>query len=426
MNNTSCHTIPSGHDLQDTAHHFDFQFESNNSSQNDHTQEVELEALPLTDFAGDSSATQVNVRKRCPDLPIQPILLLTVPSTLLAATLLGLVRGCKVQTWPSLFPGLSLEPAESASYILVDYPATRIVFIASIISSLVPFLSGFIMSLWALPVAHCLRVNSQESNTSRLPTPYQLSLVIGMILASYERLWTCLCYCFSKSRPKIPPVLRHAALLHSIASLMLFGVVLTDSALHYTTKTISYDLVAYGSDQNYQPGRGLSQRCLAVNRIENGGLPCTYDALGTNTNRVAENMEKFHLQHNSSAHSRIQVVEMDPSTGEQLALLVPLEENIPLKVDFRASTIGISAQCSFITPSCDMRLATANFSSPNALYTVFNCSSAFYGVLGKSPDLIDISTSQQPGTWSPRIQMFPRLHTNHLPIYSIFSHPRRR
>ena len=396
-NGASRYAIPSWQELQDAAHHFDFQFESNNSSQGDHAQEAGLEGFPVTDFGGDSSPTQLNVRKRRLKSIIQPILLLTVPIALLAATLMGLVRGYKVQTRPSLFPGLALEPAESPGYILVDYPATRIVFIASIISSLAPFLSGFIMSLWALPVAHCLRVNSQKSNTSMLPTPYQLSLLIGITLASYERLWTYLCYCFSKSRSKIPPVLRHAALALSLAILVSLGAVLTDSALHYTTQTINYDLVAYGSTQNYQPGRGLSQRCLAVNRTENEGLPCTYDALGTNTNRVAEDMEKFYLQHNSSTHSRIQVMEMDPSTGEQLALLVPLEENIPLNIDFRASTIGISAQCSFITPSCNMRLATANFSSPDSLYTVFNCSSAFYGVLGKSPHLIDVSTSLQPG-----------------------------
>lgn len=397
VNDASRRANPSWQELQDAVHQFDFQFESTNSSQNDHAEEAGLEAFPLTDFGGDSSATQLNVRKRHLKSLIRPILLLTVPIALLAATLLGLVRVYKVQTRPSLFPGLALEQAESLSYILVDYPATRIVFVASIISSLAPFLSGFIMSLWALPVAHCLRANSQKSNTSLLPTPYQLNLVIGITLASYERLWTYMCYCFSKSRSKIPPVLRHAALVLFIATLASFGALLTDSGLHYTTQTINYNLVAYGSTRNYQPGRGLSQRCLSVNRIENDGMPCTYDALGTNTNRVEEDMERFYLQHNSSTHSRIQVTEMDASTGEQLALLVPLEENIPLNIDFRASTIGISAQCPFITPSCDMRLATTNFSSPDSLYTVFNCSSAFYGVLGKSPELIDISTSLQPG-----------------------------
>lgn len=320
-----------------------------------------------------------------------PVLVITVPIALLSATLLGLVFGYRVRTQPSLFASDSggyQDISRHSSYVLVNFPATRLVFAASFLSTLAPMLGSFVMVLWSLRIAQSMRTASAKSEYTRLPTPYQLSLVIGLTLASTERLRRYFEYLFSRSRPSIPPVVHHAAMMFTASIMCAAAVFLADTALHYSTSTISFDVIGSNIQTLHEYGRGLSQYCLDFDRIANLGFPCSYNITVDNPNGWAEGNEIFYLQHNDSQHSEIRLVSSPELAHGELALLMPQMQNLPPNIDFRTSTVGVSTQCYPITAECDMRITNPGVWT----HTGFNCSNGFFGVLGKSPNISELSS----------------------------------
>ena len=316
----------------------------------------------VTNFDGhthsDRSVNAVHGKTRIKSL-LWPVLAITVPIALLSAALLGLVFGYRVRTQPSLFvpdAGRYQDIHRHNSYVLVDYPATRLVFAASFLSTLAPMLGSFIMVLWSLRIAQSMRTASAELQYTHLPTPYQLSLVIGLTLASTERLRRYFGYLFSKSRPSIPPVVHHAALMFTASIICAAAVFLADTALHYSTSTISFDVISSTVRPVYQYGRGLSQYCLNFDRIENLGFPCSFNLTVDNPDGWAEVNEIFHLEHNNSRTSEIRLVSSPEFAHGDLALLMPRMQNLPPNIDFRASSVGVSTQCYPVTSECDMRI----------------------------------------------------------------------
>jgi hypothetical protein len=312
-----------------------------------------------------------------------PMLAVTCPLALVSGALLGLVYGYRVGTGQSLFAPNS--DTDGNGYVLVNYPATRLLFAASFLSTLAPILGSFVMTLWSLIVARDMRTASISRRVDHLPTPYQLSLIIGLTLASTERLWRYYVYLFSRSRSSIPPVMHHAAKVFTINLVLAFLVFLTDIDLHYSTQTVPFQRVIGVSQPQATYGRGITQFCLDFNRTANAGLPCSYTLLVNDPNALPEDNEIFYLQHNISNASEIRLISADGLVAGDLAILVP--QDPPAEVDYRASTIGISTQCTPITSMCSMK---TNFTS---LYTSFNCSSGLYGTLGKSPNINEISSS---------------------------------
>jgi hypothetical protein len=318
---------------------------------------------------------------------IWPILAITVPISLLCATLLGTVYGFRVKSRPNIFAVPDGDSTNwQGSYVLVHYSATRLVFVASFLSSLAPILAGFIMTLWTLPIAQSMRIASMTAQYNQLPTPYQLSLIIGMSLASYERLWRYFGYILSKNRSTAPRVLNGAAAMLSCAVILSIAVFVTDSYLHYTTQTIAFDQITYPIQPETGFGRGLSQYCLDFDRSQNGGFPCSYDPRGIDPDFTAQENELFYLQHNISSTSEIRFVSSKDLPHGDLAVLVPQSRSLSPTVDFRASTIGVSSQCTAISTDCDMRYST----EANGYYTYFNCSENFWGIIGKNPNISDV------------------------------------
>jgi hypothetical protein len=310
-----------------------------------------------------------------------PTLILTTPIALLAAALLVLVFAYKAQTDPDLFPTADKANQASTSYILVDFSATRLVFVASFLSSTAPLLTSFVMILWTLPVAHSLRQASLEQNYAQLPTPYQLSLVIGLTLASYERLWRYLAYLFSPSRAQIPRVVHRAAGVLIVTTFLALAVFGSDAALHFTTTTVPFDQLKDTLTPTLQYGRGLSEYCLTLNRLQNYGLPCSYNYIETDPNAVEESNESFRLAQNNSKISELLVVQDRTLTRGDMVVLTPAANTVDSEVNYKASTIGVSSQCYPITTRCNMRSDTAN-----EYHTLFNCTDQFWGVLGAAPN----------------------------------------
>ena len=334
-----------------------------------------------------------------------PLFLVTVPITLLCAALLAIIYGYRVTSEPGIFTTPDSTVINDRWSILVNYPATRLVFVASFLSSLAPTLAGFIMALWALPIAQKMQVASSQGQHAQLPTPYQLSLLVGVSLASYERLWRYFVYSMSNNRAKIPRLLHEDAAMLCTAILLACSVFVTDTYLHYVTSTIQFDLLTGVVTPTTELGRGLSEYCLRLNRANNSGFPCSYDPLGLNPNWSAQENEVFRLQHSISKQSEIQFWQEAEFARGDLAILVPHDKSS--KLDFHASTIGVSSQCTPITKECDLRVSNQG----GGLYTLFNCSNGFWGVLGKAPQineldgLIEMSPDIPPLGYKPAANM---------------------
>src|SRR5271156_2809082 len=152
---------------------------------------------------------------------------------------------------------------------MVDFSVARLVFVASWASTLATILGGFIMTLWSFKIAQEIRNASVDGKRNNLPTAYQLSLLVGIELASSDRLRRLVSYSH-KSQTRIPPVLRKAALMLTLGTLLSVVVLIGDTVLHYTTTTIPFDKISVSTHRS-EFGRGLSQQCLELNRIDNGG-----------------------------------------------------------------------------------------------------------------------------------------------------------
>jgi hypothetical protein len=311
---------------------------------------------------------------------VLPTFLLIAPITLLAAALLALVFAYEAQTAPDLFQPAGQGSQGPSSYILVNFSATQLVFVASFLSSTAPLLTSFVMILWTLPVADSLRQASLEQSDAQLPTPYQLSLVIGLTLSSYERLWRYLAYLLTPSRSQIPRVVHRAAGVLIMTTCLALAVFGSDAALHFTTTTVPFDQLRNTPVPTLQYGRGINALCSNFPRLQNYGLPCSYSFLG-DPNAAAEVTESFQLQHNNSEISELLVVRDRSLLHGDMIVLAQQAAASDNEVDYRASTIGVSSQCVPITTKCNMR------SDPTTeLHTLFNCTDEFWGVLGAPPN----------------------------------------
>ncbi len=116
---------------------------------------------------------------------------LTIPMLVLTVVFLVLVYSHRVP--------LTSEAIGSAYY--VNYSATRLITISSWTSTATSIIMPFAMVLLSYPVARSYLVHSSPARSHSLPSPYQLSLVVGMLGGSIGALWQCLLYSFWRKRP---------------------------------------------------------------------------------------------------------------------------------------------------------------------------------------------------------------------------------
>ena len=337
---------------------------------------------------------------------IWPMTAVILPTTLLSGVLVGLVWGYRVVPEQGLFPySNNANQATGSTWILVDYSATRLVFVASWLSTLAPALASFVMLLWSLPIAQALRAASVTLDAGHLPTPYQLSLIIGVTLASIQRLRRYFQYALSRSRPRIPPVLHKAAMILTLCVLLACGVFIADTALHYYTVTVPFSKYSTNTQAMHPFSRGQSDACLNWNRTNNLCFPCSVPIWpegdqAAQTQAIDEQNEIFLVQQNISRKSEVRLVQDASLEHADLAILLPQVQSIPVELDYRASTVGVATQCSLITPNCKM-LRTGNDNQD----TQFNCSSSFYGILGLPPVQSDSGNVTDPNVpplnWKP-------------------------
>lgn len=312
-------------------------------------------------------------------------LLAVIPINFPVGVLLVLLCKYRVNSEPSIFEGVE---SPGMYYILVRFADTRLVLLASLLNNVTGPLTGWIMSLYAPKVAQTLRnaETKTDANHSRL-SPYLMTLLGGICQASILQQFRLSYYRVSrngeKAREKVGDALLEAAgmllLLNGHRSAFFAVVVL----LHFTINTVPFDQIHTTGQKPFSPGFGLSQECLEGN-IFKTYFPCFHN--DSSPNLASQLRQRYLLQHQMSDVATIYSVEDSDLAPQALAILAPATTVVPINIAFKANSIGVSTECSFITPICDFR-TMAKFPNPDSSHTIFNCSYSFYGVLGEAPKL---------------------------------------
>ncbi|KAH9230255.1 hypothetical protein K456DRAFT_1918822 [Colletotrichum gloeosporioides 23] len=101
-----------------------------------------------------------------------------------SAVLLGIL----IKNWIETVDSTS-DDAVALGYYIVDFAAARLIFVSSWSSSVAPWLASIMMGLYLFRTAKGLLKRSSTNEMSRLPTPYQLVLLIGLSTGSLAHLW---------------------------------------------------------------------------------------------------------------------------------------------------------------------------------------------------------------------------------------------
>lgn len=118
----------------------------------------------------------------------------SIPLSILSVALLGAVLGFQIDTSNSTNLGPGQEAI--AGYYIVQLSATTIALIASYSSTVAPIAVGFAMTLLSYPIANDIIKYSERKQFEKLPTPYQLGLMINLRSGSVGSLWPWFKYTF--------------------------------------------------------------------------------------------------------------------------------------------------------------------------------------------------------------------------------------
>lgn len=120
-------------------------------------------------------------------------LLTTLPIAALIAALMYLIWENKlVDSSPS--DGGSQAAGTCPSGLYVNYSATRLTFVSSLISTVAAYMSVPLMTLISFPIARKLMRDSAKETPTRLPSPYQLYLLVSSLSAGLSSLWKTIQY----------------------------------------------------------------------------------------------------------------------------------------------------------------------------------------------------------------------------------------
>lgn len=137
---------------------------------------------------------------------------LILPMLLLTALLLAWVYGHQMPNHSSTYSYNNKTELPLGSAYFVDYSPTTLVYIASLSSTLATVLISAAMVLFSYSLARSMALESDANNASKLPSPFQLQLLIRMVDGRLSALGSYLLYVLGRKQRKVTvvPVLRQA------------------------------------------------------------------------------------------------------------------------------------------------------------------------------------------------------------------------
>jgi hypothetical protein len=152
--------------------------------------------------------------------------IMTVPMLTFSALLLGLIYKYRIKNNEFASPNLRLTTSQlNSNAVYVDLSATLLTTVASWSSTVAPILVGFAITLLTFPVAKGMMKAANLNQPDRLPTPYQLALMIRMNTASAANSlyhWLRYVLFFRNNRSKQPAGLTWMTIIIIISWILRF------------------------------------------------------------------------------------------------------------------------------------------------------------------------------------------------------------
>ena len=141
---------------------------------------------------------------------------------ILSMVLLTLVYGHQMPNLNSTYSYNNQTDLPLGTAYYVNYSATTIVYIASLSSTLAMVLISAAMILFSFSLARSMVQTSDADDSSRLPSPFQLQLLIRMVDGRLMALWSYLLYVFGGKQRKVTivPVLWQAVAMMLVLVLL--------------------------------------------------------------------------------------------------------------------------------------------------------------------------------------------------------------
>ncbi|KAI9716401.1 MAG: hypothetical protein M1828_000343 [Chrysothrix sp. TS-e1954] len=316
--------------------------------------------------------------------------ILIVPMLALALVLIGLVYS-------------HMMPTENASYVegnttglplgqayYVNYSATRLVFVSSVSSTLSTVLMGSAMLLFSYPVAAYLGRKSDSEATTRLPTPFQLSLIVELLEAKLLSFVGVLGYVAGSKKKKVPIVPDLARVISMLLGLSVLAILinLADTWLHVSTNSVTYEQMQdVPLDVNFSPSRALPKGCLTG---DDSVVSCLENPSGSGGGGGFINQDEYvNTAANASDFSRVYI-----SNG--IAVLAAAKP--PPDLDFTATSYGSRTSCEVVSKKCKPKFINPGGADASRDIS-FDCKADIAGLdlAGKFGDL-DKSPADGDGT----------------------------
>ena len=142
---------------------------------------------------------------------------LILPMSMPTAFLLTLVFGYQMPYHSSTYSYNNETELLLGSAYFVNYPATSLVYIASLSSTFATLVISPAMILFSYSLARSLTQESDANNAPRLPSPFQLQLLIRMVDGRLTALGSYLLYVFGKKQRQVTVV---PMLLEAVAMML--------------------------------------------------------------------------------------------------------------------------------------------------------------------------------------------------------------
>ena len=142
---------------------------------------------------------------------------LILPMFILTALLVTLVFGYQMPYHSSTYSDNNETELPLGSAYFVNHPATTLVYIASLSSTLATLLISPAMILFSYSLARSMTLESDANNAPKLPSPFQLQLLIRMVDGRLTALGSYLLYVFGQKQRRVTVV---PILLKAVAMMM--------------------------------------------------------------------------------------------------------------------------------------------------------------------------------------------------------------
>jgi hypothetical protein len=258
----------------------------------------------------------------------------------------------------------------------VNYQPTRLTMIASWTGKVIPYLTSSIMALFAFFAARRIVEASKNPESMELPSPHQLTLLIGLLGgSSYAPMKDTIKYRWTTKQRLVNPI---PQAFWALAFVTGIGLLIPIADTWFSAAVQSVIIVQLSQETSpASSGRGLNSSACSTLTADNTRLPCTIDGIGTGTGTHYDLAGAAESCMTMNAVSDMNTVQNYSSDGETYYFLA--DTGLSKGRDFRTKTMAISTQCSPMTSTCFRGAQKTPQNTTVLTSTKFSCSPGFTG-----------------------------------------------